>query len=145
MTTSSKSTTRDGSLGEIVGMPMTAHYLGGAVISDDPATGEKVQNLKIAVGAARLVGQRIELEVIFGDGADAVGGNDVPREGRARDARPGEDAGQRIVDLVDGADFEQRGEVAVALVGILILAAKGWGGTITKKIGDAIDSLTPAG
>ena len=28
-----------GSLGEIVGMPMTAHYLGGAVISDDPATG----------------------------------------------------------------------------------------------------------
>jgi cholesterol oxidase len=28
-----------GSLGEIVGMPMTAHYLGGAVISDDPARG----------------------------------------------------------------------------------------------------------
>ena len=28
-----------GSLGEVVGMPMTAHYLGGAVISDDPATG----------------------------------------------------------------------------------------------------------
>jgi cholesterol oxidase len=28
-----------GSLGEIVDMPMTAHYLGGAVISDDPARG----------------------------------------------------------------------------------------------------------
>ena len=28
-----------GSIGEIVGMPMTAHYLGGAVISDDPANG----------------------------------------------------------------------------------------------------------
>ena len=28
-----------GSLGEIVGMPMTAHYLGGAVISDDQAKG----------------------------------------------------------------------------------------------------------
>jgi cholesterol oxidase len=28
-----------GSLGEIVNMPMTAHYLGGAVISDDPAKG----------------------------------------------------------------------------------------------------------
>jgi len=28
-----------GSLGEIVDMPMTAHYLGGAVISDDPAKG----------------------------------------------------------------------------------------------------------
>jgi cholesterol oxidase len=28
-----------GSLGEIVGMPLTAHYLGGAVISDDPAKG----------------------------------------------------------------------------------------------------------
>ncbi len=28
-----------GSLGEVVGMPMTAHYLGGAVISDDPAKG----------------------------------------------------------------------------------------------------------
>jgi cholesterol oxidase len=28
-----------GSLGEIAGMPMTAHYLGGAVISDDPASG----------------------------------------------------------------------------------------------------------
>jgi cholesterol oxidase len=28
-----------GSLGEIVDMPMTAHYLGGAVISDDPASG----------------------------------------------------------------------------------------------------------
>jgi len=25
-----------GSLGEIVDIPMTAHYLGGAVISDDP-------------------------------------------------------------------------------------------------------------
>jgi cholesterol oxidase len=28
-----------GSLGEVVGMPLTAHYLGGAVISDDPAKG----------------------------------------------------------------------------------------------------------
>jgi len=28
-----------GSLGEIVNMPLTAHYLGGAVISDDPSTG----------------------------------------------------------------------------------------------------------
>jgi len=28
-----------GSLGEIVGIPLTAHYLGGAVISDDPAKG----------------------------------------------------------------------------------------------------------
>jgi cholesterol oxidase len=28
-----------GSLGEIADMPMTAHYLGGAVISDDPAKG----------------------------------------------------------------------------------------------------------
>ena len=28
-----------GSLGEIVNVPMTAHYLGGAVISDDPAKG----------------------------------------------------------------------------------------------------------
>jgi cholesterol oxidase len=28
-----------GSLGEIVDVPMTAHYLGGAVISDDPAEG----------------------------------------------------------------------------------------------------------
>jgi cholesterol oxidase len=28
-----------GSLGEIVNVPMTAHYLGGAVISDDPAEG----------------------------------------------------------------------------------------------------------
>jgi len=28
-----------GSLGEVVGVPMTAHYLGGAVISDDPAKG----------------------------------------------------------------------------------------------------------
>jgi cholesterol oxidase len=28
-----------GSLGEIVDIPMTAHYLGGAVISDDPARG----------------------------------------------------------------------------------------------------------
>jgi len=28
-----------GSLGEIVDIPMTAHYLGGAVISDDPAKG----------------------------------------------------------------------------------------------------------
>ena len=28
-----------GSLGEIADIPMTAHYLGGAVISDDPATG----------------------------------------------------------------------------------------------------------
>jgi len=28
-----------GSLGEIVDIPMTAHFLGGAVISDDPATG----------------------------------------------------------------------------------------------------------
>jgi len=28
-----------GSLGEIVGVPLTAHYLGGAVISDDPARG----------------------------------------------------------------------------------------------------------
>jgi cholesterol oxidase len=28
-----------GSLGEIVNVPMTAHYLGGAVISDDPARG----------------------------------------------------------------------------------------------------------
>jgi cholesterol oxidase len=28
-----------GSLGEVVNVPMTAHYLGGAVISDDPAKG----------------------------------------------------------------------------------------------------------
>ncbi len=28
-----------GSLGEVVGVPLTAHYLGGAVISDDPAKG----------------------------------------------------------------------------------------------------------
>lgn len=28
-----------GSVGEVVDMPMTAHYLGGAVISDDPETG----------------------------------------------------------------------------------------------------------
>jgi len=61
-----------------------------------------------AVGLARLVGQRIELEIVFRDPAEAIGGQNVPGEGLALHARSAGHAGERIVKLIAGVDLKQR-------------------------------------
>src|ERR1019366_8231730 len=68
-----------------------------------------------AIGAARLVGQRIVLKVILGDGAEPVGGDEIAGERRARDAPCRQHRRGGIVDLVVGANLEQRGKIAGTL------------------------------
>ena len=60
----------------------------------------------LAVRLAGLIGLHVILQIVLGNRRDAIGGNDVIGEWLASDAAALGHAGQRIEQLIDGADAQ---------------------------------------
>ena len=96
---------------------VVVEFVDGGMV-DDAAGPVRAVEIVGAVDRARLLRQRVVAENLLSNGIEAAGGDDVAGERLVlEEAAGGGGAGEGVVDLISGAEFEQGGEVTVALFG----------------------------